>query len=170
MTYKIGTIGEFARWTQRVVADPAAASVTPKSWFDSEETAEKALGTRTTPEAMVKLLSNENLVLLHLSSLIVRSRTYRGRSGSSTRQASLTLKEAPARRARPVLWQVALRLIHVADERDDGTSRSSATCNSISKGPIAASRSSARKTVTLPAAPAVKATSSRRVVGQRCWG
>jgi predicted transcriptional regulator len=66
MTYKIGTIGEFARWTQRVVADPAAASVTPKSWFDTEQTAEKALGTRTTPEAMVKLLSNENLVLLHL--------------------------------------------------------------------------------------------------------
>ena len=49
MTYKIGTIGEFARWTQRVVADPAAASAAPKRWFDSEETAQKALGAQPSP-------------------------------------------------------------------------------------------------------------------------
>jgi predicted transcriptional regulator len=66
MTYKTGTIGEFMQWTKRVVADPAAASETPKRWFDSKETAEKALGTRTSPEAMVKLLSHENIALLHL--------------------------------------------------------------------------------------------------------
>ena len=76
MTYKIGTIGEFARWTQSVVADPAAAALAPKRWFDSEETAQKALAaqpamvkvvvTRPSPEAMVKLLSNDNLALLHL--------------------------------------------------------------------------------------------------------
>ena len=66
MTYKIGTIGEFARWTQSVVADPAMAGTAPKRWFDSEETAHKALGTRPSPEAMVKLLSNDNLALLHL--------------------------------------------------------------------------------------------------------
>jgi predicted transcriptional regulator len=66
MTYKIGTIGEFARWTKTVVADPAAAANTPKRWFDSEETAAKVLGTRTSPEAMVKLLSNDNIALLQL--------------------------------------------------------------------------------------------------------
>jgi predicted transcriptional regulator len=66
MTYNTGTVGEFMRWTKRVVADPAAASATPKRWFDSKETAEKVLGTRTSPEAMVKLLSDENIRLLHL--------------------------------------------------------------------------------------------------------
>ena len=66
MTYKTGTVGEFMRWTKSVVADPAATSATPKRWFDSKETAEKVLGTRTSPEAMVKLLSEDNIALLHL--------------------------------------------------------------------------------------------------------
>jgi predicted transcriptional regulator len=84
MAYKTGSIGEFMRWTKRVVTDPAAAPGTPKSWFDSDETAAKSLGTSKTldtstslgtsksrgtsasPEAMVKLLSAENLTLLHL--------------------------------------------------------------------------------------------------------
>jgi predicted transcriptional regulator len=66
MTYKTGTIGEFMKWTKRIVTDPAAALDTPKRWFDSDETAAKALGTSTSPEAMVKLLSAENLSLLHL--------------------------------------------------------------------------------------------------------
>jgi predicted transcriptional regulator len=66
MTYKIGTIGEFARWTQTVVADPAAARAAPKRWFDSKETAQKALGIRPSPEALIKLLSPENLALLRL--------------------------------------------------------------------------------------------------------
>jgi predicted transcriptional regulator len=68
MTYKTGTIGEFARWTKRVVADPAVARDTSKRWFDSKETAEKALGTRISAEAMVKLLS-ANIALLHLIEL-----------------------------------------------------------------------------------------------------
>jgi predicted transcriptional regulator len=66
MTYKTGTVGEFMRWTKRVIAEPAAAAKVPKRWFDSEATAEKVLGTKTSPEAMVKLLSSENLRLLHL--------------------------------------------------------------------------------------------------------
>jgi predicted transcriptional regulator len=66
MTYKTGSIGEFMKWTKRVIADPAAASDTPKRWFDSDETAKRSLGTATSPEAMVKLLSVENLLLLHL--------------------------------------------------------------------------------------------------------
>jgi predicted transcriptional regulator len=64
MTYKTGSIGDFMRWTKQVVTDPVAAKDTPKRWFDSEETAAKSLG--TSPEAMVKLLSPENLVLLHI--------------------------------------------------------------------------------------------------------
>src|SRR5215467_13057100 len=66
MTYKTGSIGEFMRWTKRVIADPAATAKVPKRWFDSEATAEKVLGRKTSPEAMVKLLSSENLRLLHL--------------------------------------------------------------------------------------------------------
>lgn len=66
MTYKTGSIGEFMRWTKRVIADPATAAKVPKRWFDSDATAEKALGPKTSPEAMVKLLSSQNLRLLHV--------------------------------------------------------------------------------------------------------
>ena len=64
MTYKIGTIGEFMWWTKQVVTDPIAAADTPKRWFDSEATATKALGRQSSAEAIVKLLSTENLLLL----------------------------------------------------------------------------------------------------------
>ena len=43
MTYKTGSIGEFMKWTKRVVTDPAAAANMPKRWFDSDETAAHAL-------------------------------------------------------------------------------------------------------------------------------
>lgn len=74
MTYKTGTIGEFAAWTRQVVRDPRKAKGVPKRWFDSEETARRAAANKTadkaaggstvSPEAMVKLLSPENLRLL----------------------------------------------------------------------------------------------------------
>ena len=66
MTYKTGSLSDFMRWTKRVIADPKVARKMPKRWFDSNATAEKALGTKTSPEAMVRLLSSENLKLLHL--------------------------------------------------------------------------------------------------------
>jgi predicted transcriptional regulator len=66
MTYKTGSIGEFMKWTKLVVADPSLAARTPKRWFDSDKTAAKALGAAASPEAIVKLLSEENLALLHL--------------------------------------------------------------------------------------------------------
>jgi predicted transcriptional regulator len=66
MTYKTGSIGEFMKWTKRVITDPATASDTPRRWFDSDETAARSLGTSVSAEAMVKLLSVENLALLHL--------------------------------------------------------------------------------------------------------
>ena len=66
MTYKTGSIGEFMKWTKRVVTDPTAAANIPKRWFDSDDTAAHALGSAASAEAMVKLLSAENLTLLHL--------------------------------------------------------------------------------------------------------
>jgi predicted transcriptional regulator len=66
MTYKTGTVGEFMKWTKQVVTDPVAAKDTPKRWFDSDDTAAKALGISSSPEAMVKLLSVQNLVLLQV--------------------------------------------------------------------------------------------------------
>lgn len=65
-TYKIGTVGDFMKWTKRVVTNPDEAKDAPKRWFDSEASAALALGTTTSPEAMVKLLSVENLELLRL--------------------------------------------------------------------------------------------------------
>jgi hypothetical protein len=46
MTYRVGSIGEFMRWTKRVVADPASAGNMPKRWFDSNATAKGALATQ----------------------------------------------------------------------------------------------------------------------------
>jgi predicted transcriptional regulator len=66
MTYKTGSVGDFMRWTKRVIADPKVVGKMPKRWFDSNATAEKALGTKTSPEALVRLLSSENMKLLHL--------------------------------------------------------------------------------------------------------
>jgi len=61
-TYKIGSLGEFAAWTKRVICDPEAARGVPKEWFDSEATAR--LAEQVSAEAMVKLLSPANLAML----------------------------------------------------------------------------------------------------------
>ena len=66
MTYKAGSVGEFMKWTKHVVKDPAVAATAPKRWFDSDATAARALDATTSPEAMVKLLSEDNLALIHL--------------------------------------------------------------------------------------------------------
>jgi predicted transcriptional regulator len=62
MTYKIGSLGEFAAWTKRVVRDPRAASEAPKKWFATQEMAGRA--EQVSAEAMVKLLSAGNLAVL----------------------------------------------------------------------------------------------------------
>jgi predicted transcriptional regulator len=74
MTYKVGSLKEFADWTRRVVRNPSAAQDIPKTWYDSEQTA-KASGTArpvaaevtstVSAEAMVKLLSPTNMVVLN---------------------------------------------------------------------------------------------------------
>jgi predicted transcriptional regulator len=63
-TYKIGSIGDFADWTRRVVRDPTAARGVPKTWFDSEQTARHAGAEQISAESMVKLLSPGNLAVL----------------------------------------------------------------------------------------------------------
>jgi predicted transcriptional regulator len=66
MTYKTGSIREFMTWTKSVITNPATANETPQRWFDSDATAAQVLGTTASPEAMVKLLSEDNLSLLRL--------------------------------------------------------------------------------------------------------
>ena len=63
-TYKLGSIGEFAAWTKHIVGDPARVHDHPKRWYDSEETARRAQADQVSAEAMVKLLSPENLAML----------------------------------------------------------------------------------------------------------
>jgi predicted transcriptional regulator len=62
-TYKVGSSGEFAAWTKRVIHDPQAAHEFPKKWFETEEAAARA--EQVSAEAMVKLLSPGNLAVLH---------------------------------------------------------------------------------------------------------
>ncbi|MGE0224946.1 MAG: MarR family transcriptional regulator [Acetobacteraceae bacterium] len=68
-TYRVGSIGEFAAWTKRVVRDPGHAAGDPKQWFDSETTARQSQSGHgsgeVSAEAMVKLLSPENLAILN---------------------------------------------------------------------------------------------------------
>jgi predicted transcriptional regulator len=60
MTYKTGSLRDFADWTKRVVRDPAAGRDVPKSWVETEEPA----ASQVSAEAMVKLLSRGNLAVL----------------------------------------------------------------------------------------------------------
>ena len=64
MTYKTGTIHEFMAWTKQVVQDPEAGQNVPKQWFDSSETAIQSMSSKISAEAMVKLLSQENIAVL----------------------------------------------------------------------------------------------------------
>jgi len=116
VTYKTGTIGEFMQWTKRVISEPKAAGETPKRWFDSDETAEKVLGTSTSPEAMVKLLSAENLRLLHtirtkrpesvraLAVLVGRKESNLSRTLKKLQKAGIiSFEQGPGRTRRPQL-------------------------------------------------------------------
>ncbi|MFO1432028.1 MAG: MarR family transcriptional regulator [Candidatus Competibacteraceae bacterium] len=66
MTYKIGSIGEFMAWTKQVIRDPGVAEGLPKHWFDSEETALQSNTDVVAAEALVKLLSPDNLAVLQI--------------------------------------------------------------------------------------------------------
>ena len=116
MTYKTGSLSDFMRWTKRVIADPKVARKMPKRWFDSNATAEKALGTKTSPEAMVRLLSSENLKLLHLigtrrpgsvrelATLVKRKESNLSRTLKKLQEAGIvTLEKGPGRTRAPRL-------------------------------------------------------------------
>ncbi len=60
MTYKTGSLADFADWTKSVVRDPAAALDVPKAWVETEDRA----ANQVSAEAMVKLLSSGNLAVL----------------------------------------------------------------------------------------------------------
>ena len=114
MTYKTGSIGEFMRWTKRVVADPTAAAEAPKQWFADAGMAEKAPGAApsATPEAMVKLLSGGNLALLQfianrrpssmreLADLTGRKESNLSRTLKKLQEAGIVTLEAGAGRTR----------------------------------------------------------------------
>ena len=104
MTYKTGSIGEFMKWTKRVITDPAAATDTPKRWFDSDETAARSLGTSASAEAMVKLLSEENLALLHL--IATAGRTLCARSRSLLTARNPTSRERSKSFTKRELWRL----------------------------------------------------------------
>lgn len=68
--FKIGSIGEFREWVNRIIHDPAAAQDFPKRWFDSEGTARAALSARLAdPVAVERLLVEvrENPAISHMS-------------------------------------------------------------------------------------------------------
>jgi predicted transcriptional regulator len=64
MTYKTGTIHEFMAWTKQVVQEPEAGKNVPKQWFDTADTAIQSKSSEPSAEAMVKLLSQENIAVL----------------------------------------------------------------------------------------------------------
>jgi predicted transcriptional regulator len=120
-TYKVGSIGEFAAWTKRVVRDSRNARAVPKKWFDSEATAERATLEQMSAEAMVKLLSPGNLAVLdaisrhhpaslrELASLTGRKEASLSRTLKRFAQAGIVaFRDGPNRTRVPVL--IALRV------------------------------------------------------------
>ena len=123
MTYKIGTIGEFMRWTKQVVRDPAVAKGVPKRWFDSEEAALQSSASDVSAEAMVKLLSPENLAMLQvisrdkpksmrrLAELTGRKESNLSRTLKKFEKAGLVkLTPGPGRMRKPLLIASRVRL------------------------------------------------------------
>ena len=129
MQYKVGTLGEFEAWTKEVVRNRAAAEGVPKRWFDSEETAQRSLGAAMSVEGLVKLLSRQNLALLHaierekpasmraLAALTGRKESNLSRTLKKLEQAGIVaMRPGPGRTRTPVL--VARRVRLEIDLRD----------------------------------------------------
>ena len=122
-TYEVGSIGDFAAWTKRVVNDPARVHDHPKRWHDSEDTARSAQAEQVSAEAMVKLLSRENLAVLdainrHKPASVHELAVLTGRKqGSLSRtlkrfvQAGIVaLEDGPRRRRAPSLIATRVHL------------------------------------------------------------
>lgn len=54
MTHKIGTIGEFREWTNKVIRHSAEAKGIPRHWFDSEGAARAVLSVRLADPAAIE--------------------------------------------------------------------------------------------------------------------
>ena len=59
MTYNTGSIGEFMKWTKQVARDPAAATATPRRWYNYDAMAAKAFRTATSPKAPLTQTAKE---------------------------------------------------------------------------------------------------------------
>ena len=59
MTYNTGSIGEFMKWTKQVARDPAAATATPRRWYNDDAMAGKAFRTATSPKAPLTQTAKE---------------------------------------------------------------------------------------------------------------
>lgn len=116
MTYRQGTIGEFMTWTKQVVRDPKAARGKPKHWIGTPSVA-------VSPEAMIKLLSPDNIGLLRimarhnpksvrrLAALTHRSEASVSRTLKKLQAADIvTLVPGEGRERRPVLTARRVRL------------------------------------------------------------
>jgi predicted transcriptional regulator len=120
-TYKVGSIGEFAAWTKRVICDPQTAREFPKKWFDSDEAAAHA--GQVSAEAMVKLLSPGNLAVLdaikrHKPASLRELATLTGRKEASlsrtlkrlTQVGIVAIEDGPHRSRVPVLVATRVHL------------------------------------------------------------
>lgn len=123
MTYKIGSVGEFMTWTKQVIRDPSIAEDAPKRWFDSEETALQSNTDGFSAEALVKLLSPDNLAVLQVINRekpesMRRLAELTGRKGSNLSRTLKKFEKAgiiqfaagPRRMRMPVLVASRIRL------------------------------------------------------------
>lgn len=53
MTCRIGSIGDFVRWTKRIVADPAVAAAAPGQWFADAALADAMRHAKGRPKKLI---------------------------------------------------------------------------------------------------------------------
>ena len=120
---KTGTLGEFMAWTKKVVRDPSAAKDAPKRWRESSEEIGRPGAGTFSAEAIVKLLSAENIEVLdiirrrkpeslrRLAELTGREESNVSRTLKKLEKAGIVTVEAgPGRVRRPILVARKVRL------------------------------------------------------------
>jgi predicted transcriptional regulator len=121
---KTGTIGQFMAWTKKVVRDPSAvAKAEPGRWRESAEEIGPPEAGAFSAEAIVKLLSAENIEVLdiirrrkpkslrRLAELAGREESNVSRTLKKLEKAGIVTVEAgPGRVRRPVLVARKVRL------------------------------------------------------------
>ena len=120
---KTGTLGEFMAWTKKVVRHPSAAKDTPKRWRESSKEIGRPGAGAFSAEAIVKLLSVENIEVLdiirrrkpeslrRLAELAGREESNVSRTLKKLEKAGIVVVEAgPGRVRRPILVARKVRL------------------------------------------------------------